>query len=70
VLQGATFQDALHLIDFTQDLPLMHQEGRGHAGAAHWGGYALVSPHVLSVTQQVCAGVLSRETAARYAQQK
>jgi hypothetical protein len=43
VLQGVTYPDALHLIDFSEDLPLGHHEGRGHAQSAHWGGYALVS---------------------------
>jgi hypothetical protein len=43
LLQGVTYPDALFLKDFTQDLPLVHQEGRGHAATAHFGGYALVS---------------------------
>lgn len=42
VLQGVTYPNSLHLIDVTQDLPLAHQEGRGHSALAHWGGYALV----------------------------
>jgi hypothetical protein len=42
-VQDATYPNSLRLIDATQDFPLVHLEGAGHATAfAHSGGYALV----------------------------
>lgn len=52
-VQGVTYPDALHLIDFTEDLPLGHQEGRGQAQSAHWGGYALGARNVVYLCDNV-----------------